>query len=111
VLQVQQPQQRVDRDRRAAKPTVTQAPPWGEEALVVQIGVDASELSGQPLGLLRQQQLPDRGLRIGLAQHQRPPTDTAAAESQPCHSTTNRTHLPAFPQLKHYLDRGFFRGK
>jgi hypothetical protein len=32
--------------------------------------VDAGEFGGQPLGLLGQQQLPDRDLWIGLAQHQ-----------------------------------------
>jgi hypothetical protein len=70
VFQVQQPQQRVDRDRGTAQPSVEQGSPRRDEALVVQIGVDAGEFGGQPLGLLGQQQLPDRDLRIGLAQHQ-----------------------------------------
>jgi hypothetical protein len=70
VLQVQQPQQRVDRHRRTPQPLVEQRPPGCDEALVVQVGVDAGELGGQPLGLLGQQQLPERGLRIGFAQHQ-----------------------------------------
>jgi hypothetical protein len=69
VLQVQQPQQRVDRHRRSTKVSVEQRPPRRDEALVVQVGVDTGEFGGQPLGLLGQQQLPDRGLRIGLAQH------------------------------------------
>jgi hypothetical protein len=55
VLEVQQPQQRVDRDRRTAQPPVEQRPPWGDEALVVQVGVDLGEFGGQPLGLLGQQ--------------------------------------------------------
>jgi hypothetical protein len=70
VLQVQQPQQRVDRDRRAAKPPVKQRPPRRDEALVVQVGIDLGQLGGQSLGLLGQQRLPQRGLRVGLAQHQ-----------------------------------------
>jgi hypothetical protein len=69
VFQVQQPQQRVDRDRRATQPPVKQGSPRGDEALVVQVGVDRLQLGGQPLGLLGQQQLPDGGLRIGFAQH------------------------------------------
>jgi len=52
VLQVQQPQQRVDRDRRTAKPPVKQRPPRRDEALVVQVGVDLGQLGGQALGLL-----------------------------------------------------------
>jgi hypothetical protein len=52
VLEVQQPQQRVDRDRRAAKPPVEQRPPRRDEALVVQVGVDLGQLGGQALGLL-----------------------------------------------------------
>jgi hypothetical protein len=44
VFQVQQPQQRVDRDRRAAQPAVEQRPPRRDEALVVQVGVDLGEL-------------------------------------------------------------------
>jgi hypothetical protein len=70
VLQVQQPQQGGDRNRRAAQPPVKQRPPRGDEALVVQVGVDPGELNGQPLGLLGQQQLPDGGLWVGLTQHQ-----------------------------------------
>ena len=67
VLEVQQPQQGVDRDRRAAKALGEQLPPRGDEVLVVQVGVDRLQLDGQPRGLLGQQQLPDRGLWIGLA--------------------------------------------
>jgi hypothetical protein len=47
-----------------------QPPPGSDEAHVVQVGVDAGEFGGQPLGLLGQQQLPDRGLRVGLALQQ-----------------------------------------
>jgi hypothetical protein len=36
VFQVQQPQQRVDRDRGAAQPLVEQGPPRRDEPLVVQ---------------------------------------------------------------------------
>jgi hypothetical protein len=69
VLQEQQPQQRVDRDRRTTKPSVEQGSPRRQEALVVQIGVDRSQLGGQPSGLLGQQRLPQAqaGLRVGLA--------------------------------------------
>ena len=70
MFEVQQPQQRVDRDRGTTKPSVEQGSPRGDEALVVQLGVDAGEFGGQPLGLLGQQQFPDGGLWIGLAQHQ-----------------------------------------
>jgi hypothetical protein len=45
VFQVQQPQQRVDRDRRAAQPAVEQRPPRRDEAVVVQVGVDLGQLS------------------------------------------------------------------
>jgi hypothetical protein len=69
VFQVQQPQQRVDWNRRPPQPAVEQPPPRRDEPVVVQVGVDADKFGGQPLGLLGQQQLPDRGLRIGLAQH------------------------------------------
>jgi hypothetical protein len=70
VFQVEQPQQGVDRDRRAAKALGEQHPPGRDEAFVVQVGVDAGEFGGQPLGLLGQQQLPAGGLRVALAQHQ-----------------------------------------
>jgi hypothetical protein len=69
VLEVQQPQQGVDRDRWAAQPTVEQRPPRRDEALVVQEGVDLGELGGQALEFLGQQRLPQRGLRVALAQH------------------------------------------
>jgi hypothetical protein len=69
VLEVQQPQQGVDRHRRAAQPPVKQRPPRRDEPLVVQEGIDLGQLGRQPLGLLGQQQLPDRGLRVALAQH------------------------------------------
>jgi hypothetical protein len=58
VLEVQQPQQRVDRDRRTTKPPVEQGPPRRQEALVVQVGIDRLKLGGQLPGLLGQQRLP-----------------------------------------------------
>jgi hypothetical protein len=63
VFQGQQPQQRVDRHRQTSQPLVEQRPPRRDEALVIQVGVDAGEFLGQ-------QQFPDRGLRVTLAQHQ-----------------------------------------
>jgi hypothetical protein len=50
VFQVQQPQQRIDRDRRATKPSAEQGPPRRQEPVVVQVGVDLGQLGGQPLG-------------------------------------------------------------
>jgi hypothetical protein len=69
VPQIQQPQQRLNRHRRAAKPPVEQRPERRDEPLVVQLGVHPGQLGGQALELLRQQQLPDRGLWVALAQH------------------------------------------
>jgi hypothetical protein len=46
VLQIQQPQQRVDRHRRPTQPAVEQRPPRRDEPLVVQLGVDRLQLGG-----------------------------------------------------------------
>jgi len=46
VLQIQQPQQGRDRDRRAAQPDVEVRTPGRQEALIVEVGVDVGELIG-----------------------------------------------------------------
>jgi hypothetical protein len=82
-----------------------------DEALVVQVGVDLGELGGQPLSLIGQQQLPDGGLRIGLAQHR----DLQGTRRQENHNGViqPRTgpHPPALPQLTSPFHPSFFRGK
>jgi hypothetical protein len=107
VLEVQQAQQGVDGNRRPPEPGREQRPPRRDEALVVQVGVDPGEFDGQPLGLLGQQRVPQGGLGVGLAEHRH----LQRRELQQCHSTTNRTRPPTFPQLNRYLSRDFFRSK
>ena len=41
----------------------------GDEALVVEQGIDVGELFGQTLGLFGQERVPDRGLRIRDSEH------------------------------------------
>jgi hypothetical protein len=111
VLEVQQPQQRVDRDRGTAKPAVEQHPPRLEEALIVQVGVNLGQLSREALEFLGQQQFPDRGLWVALAQHQ----CLQGMRRQENHNGVihPRTgpYLPAFPQLNRPFHLPFFRGK
>jgi hypothetical protein len=107
----QQPQERVDRYRGTTKPSVEQGSPRRQEALVVQIGVDRLQLGGQPLGLLGQQQLPDRGLRIGLAQHRCLQRTRRQENHNRVIQPRTRPRIPTFPQLNRYLGRDFFRGK
>jgi hypothetical protein len=49
VFQVQQPQQRIDRDRRPAQPPVKQRPPGRDEALIIKVGVDRLQSAGSRL--------------------------------------------------------------
>ena len=69
MLEVQQPQQGGDRDRRAAQPGVKQRPPRRAEPLVVQVGVDLGQLGRQPAGLLGQHLVPGGHRRANNAKH------------------------------------------
>ncbi len=83
VLQVQQAQQGRRRDRGAAQPRVEVPAPRGEEALVVEVGVDAGKLVGEAFGLVGQQVVPG-GQRRGGGAKQR----DLLQQRQRCHSTT-----------------------
>jgi hypothetical protein len=64
--------------------------------------------TGQPLGLLRQQRVLQRDLRVGLAQHRSPPAPRSYnGVIQP---RTGRDPRP-FPQVNSYFQPYFFRGK
>ena len=83
VLEIQQAQQGRDRDRGAAQPRVEVPAPRGEEALVVEVGVDAGKLVGEAFGLVGQQVVPG-GQRRGGGAKQR----DLLQQRQRCHSTT-----------------------
>ena len=68
VLEVQQAQQGRRRDRGAAQPRVEMPAPRGEEALVVEVGVDVGELCGEAFGLVGQQVVPGEKRRGGDAE-------------------------------------------
>ena len=73
-------------------------------------GIDRREFGGQPSGHLGQQQFPDRGLWVGLAQH-----NDQRTRRQENHDRVSlnheRTPTTGVPQLTGYLTRDFFKGK
>ena len=73
-------------------------------------GIDRREFGGQPSGNLGQQQLPDRGLWVGLAQ--RNDQRTRRQENHDRVSLNHeRTPPTGVPQLTGYLTGDFFKGK
>ncbi len=70
VLEVQQAQQGLDGDRRAAQPSREVGPPGGDEPFVVEVGVDLGEFRGQLSGFGWEQRVPGRWRRGGNAKHQ-----------------------------------------
>jgi hypothetical protein len=85
VFQVQQPQQRGDRDRRAAQPGGKQRPPRRDEAFVVEVGVNLGELGRQASKLRWQQSFPVGRWRTGNAKHRELPKRSEAANGSSCH--------------------------
>ena len=69
MLQVQQAHQGSDRDRGTAQPGGEVGAPRGNEAFLVEVGVDAGELVGQAPGLKGEQVVPGSDRWGGNAKH------------------------------------------
>ena len=69
MLQIQQAHQGSDRDRGTAQPGGEVGAPRGDEAFVVEVGVDAGELVGQAPGLKGEQVVPGSDRWGGNAKH------------------------------------------
>jgi len=109
VLQVQQAQQGLDRDRRAAEADGEVWLPGGDEALVIEVGVDLGEFGRQAADLGWQQPLPVGRRRAGNAKHRKLPNHLEGANSSLCHDQavtrqeSSQVIAPVRPD--------FFRGK
>lgn len=109
MLQGQQAHQGSDRDRGAAQPGGEVGAPRGDEAFVVEVGVDAGELVGQAPGLKGEQVVPGSDRWGGNAKHHKLLKHPEASSNAilPGHH-----HPPAAsPLLKAYDRLHFFRGK
>jgi hypothetical protein len=106
VLQVQQAHQGSDRDRGTAQPGGEVGAPRGDEAFVVEVGVDAGELVGQAPGLKGEPVVPGSDRWGGNAKHHKHPEAPSNAILPGHH------HCPAAsPLLKAYDRLHFLRSR
>jgi hypothetical protein len=108
VLEVQQSQQGLHGDGRAAQPGGEQRPPRGDEAFVVEVGVDAGELVGQASDFGWEQRVPGGWRQSGNAKHH---SSLSTRKEPTAHSAALQPPSGSVSLLAGYVRPEFFSGK